>query len=157
EYACWTTDKLIRQSTFQGLREDRSPKEIVYDPAALPTSAAPPPDPPPADPPAALPTPRSEKLRDGSMLLHGVPLSHPRRVLYADTGLTKQAVAQYFVDIADWALPHLAKRPLTLIRETGARGQRAFYQKHVAAGTPKEIKGFPIETSEGRQLSPVIE
>ncbi|HTW52798.1 MAG TPA: DNA ligase D [Stellaceae bacterium] len=156
EYAVWTTDGLVRQSAFQGLREDKPVKEIVYDPEALPTTSRPPADPPSADPPHAAP-PRHEKLRDGSIMFKGVRLSHPDRVLYADTELTKQQVAQYWVDIADWALPHLARRPLTLIRETGAKGQRAFYQKHVGAGTPEQIKGFPIETSEGRQLFPVIE
>jgi bifunctional non-homologous end joining protein LigD len=139
EYAVWTTDKLIRQSAFQGLRDDKPPKEIVYDPEALPTTAL-----SPADPPPPLPPQQSEKLRDGSIVFHGVRLSHPDRVLYADTGLTKQTVAQYYVDVAGWALPHLARRPLTIIRSTGAKGQRAFYQKHVGAGMPDEIKGVII-------------
>jgi bifunctional non-homologous end joining protein LigD len=150
EYAVWTTDKLIRQSTFQGLRADKPPQEIVYDPEALPTMAT-----PPADPlPVASPPP-SEKLRDGSIMFHGVRLSHADRTLYADTGLTKQAVAQYYLDVADWALPHLAHRPLTIIRSTGAKGQRAFYQKHVGAGMPDEIKGFKIAGEE--EPFPVIE
>jgi bifunctional non-homologous end joining protein LigD len=148
EYACWTTDRLIRQSTFQGLREDKPLKEIVYDPEKLPAAATPPADPPPAAKPA-------EKLRDGSIIFNGVRLSHPDRVLYADTGLTKQQVAQYWVDIADWALPHLAYRPLTIIRETGAKGQRAFYQKHVGVGMPSEIKGRKI-AGESERL-PIIE
>ena len=151
EYAVWTTDKLIRQSAFHGLRDDKPPKEIVYDPEALPTTAL-----SPADPPPALPRPQqSEKLRDGSIVFHGVRLSHPDRVLYADTGLTKQTVAQYYVDVADWALPHLARRPLTIIRSTGAKGQRAFYQKHVGAGMPEEIKGV-ILAGESEPF-PVIE
>jgi bifunctional non-homologous end joining protein LigD len=137
EYAVWTTDKLIRQSTFQGLREDKKLKEIVYDPDKLPAAATASADPPPT----AKPT---EKLRDGSVMFNGVRLSHPDRVLYADTGLTKRQVAQYWVDIAEWALPHLAYRPLTIIRETGGKGQRAFYQKHVGAGMPSEIKGLKI-------------
>jgi bifunctional non-homologous end joining protein LigD len=148
EYAVWTTDKLIRQSTFQGVRDDKPPKEIVYDPEKLPTMAVPPADPPPAAKPA-------EKLRDGSIVFNGVRLSHPDRALYADTGLTKQQVAQYYVDVAAWALPHLAYRPLTIIRQTGARGQRAFYQKHVGAGMPSEIKGFKIAGEE--EPFPIIE
>ena len=150
EYAVWTSDRLIRQSTFQGLREDKPPWEIVYDPEALPTTASPPADPAPATPPQ-----QSEKLRDGSVIFHGVRLSHPDRALYADTGLTKRAVAQYYLDVADWALPHLAHRPLTIIRSTGGKGQRAFYQKHVGAGMPDEIKGFKIAGEE--EPFPVIE
>jgi bifunctional non-homologous end joining protein LigD len=148
EYAAWTADALIRQSTFQGLREDKPLKEIVYDPEKLPATAAPAADPPPAAKPA-------EKLRDGSIVFNGVRLSHPDRALYADTELTKQQVAQYWVDVADWALPHLARRPLTIIRQTGAKGQRAFYQKHVGAGMPREIKGVKIAGES--ELFPVIE
>ena len=150
EYAVWTTDRLIRQSAFQGLREDKPPREIVYDPDALPTSAA-----PPADPSPAASTVQSEKLRDGSIVFHGVRLSHPDRALYADTGLSKAAVAQYYVDVADWALPHLARRPLTIIRSTGGKGQRAFYQKHVVAGMPDEIKGFKVAGED--EPFPIIE
>ncbi|MGA8401211.1 MAG: DNA ligase D, partial [Stellaceae bacterium] len=152
EYAVWTTDKLIRQSTFQGLREDKPPQEIVYNSEALPTMATPPADPSPAAPPQ-----HNEKLRDGSIVFHGVRLSHPDRALYADTGLTKQSVAQYYIDVADWALPHLAHRPLTIIRSTGAKGQRPFYQKHVGAGMPDEIKSVTITGSDGSEPFPVIE
>lgn len=144
EYAVWTSDRLIRQSTFQGIREDKAPREVVLDPANQPAPAAPPsPDPPPA------------RLRDGSIEFHGVRLSHPDRVLYADTGLSKLAAAEYWVAVAPWALPHLAHRPLTLIRQTGQKGQRAFYQKHVAPGTPAEIKGVRIPGED--EPFPVVE
>ncbi|HWB52104.1 MAG TPA: DNA ligase D [Stellaceae bacterium] len=166
EYACWTTDKLIRQSTFQGLREDKPPREIVYDPAAMPTAATPAadppaepplPDPPPPDrtPPDPGPQAPAGRLRDGSIIFHGVRLSHPDRPLYPDTELTKQRVAQYYVDVADWALPHLAGRPLTLIRSTSGKGQRAFYQKHVGTGMPEQIKGFTVAGED--EPFPVIE
>ncbi|HEU0215335.1 MAG TPA: DNA ligase D, partial [Stellaceae bacterium] len=153
EYACWTTDKLIRQSTFQGLREDKPLAEIVYDPEKLPIATAAAADPPPARfAPAAQPAAR---LRDGSIMFEGVRLSHPDRALYVDTGLTKQAVAQYYVDVAGWALPHLAYRPLTIIRSTSGKGQRAFYQKHVGAGMPKQIKGYTVAGED--EPFPIIE
>ena len=149
EYAVWTADALIRQSTFQGLRDDKSAREVVYDPvsrvAPPAMTAAPPAKPPPA------------RLRDGSIVFNGVRLSHPDRALYPDTGLTKLAVAEYYVAVAQRALPHLAHRPLTIIRSTGANGQRAFYQKHVGAGMPDEIKRFPIPGTEGDEPFPVIE
>ncbi len=153
EYACWTTDKLIRQSTFQGLREDKPPGEIVYDPEKLPTAAVATPDPPAAR--SAATAQPAERLRDGSIMFEGVRLSHPDRALYADTGLTKQAVAQYYVDVARWALPHLAYRPLTIIRSTSGKGQRAFYQKHVGAGMPEQIKGFTVAGED--EPFPIIE
>jgi bifunctional non-homologous end joining protein LigD len=150
EYAAWTADALIRQAAFQGLREDKAAREVVYDP----TSRSVPPVVVVADPPTNKP---AERLRDGSIVFNGVRLSHPDRALYADTGLTKLAVAEYYVAIAQWALPHLAHRPLTLIRSTGANGQRAFYQKHVGAGMPAEIKRFAIAGTDNDEPVPVIE
>jgi bifunctional non-homologous end joining protein LigD len=153
EYACWTTDKLIRQSTFQGLREDKPVGEIVYDPEKLPTAAIATPDAPPTRSAAAAQP--AARLRDGSIMFEGVRLSNPDRALYADTGLSKQAVAQYYVDVARWALPHLAYRPLTIIRSTSGKGQRAFYQKHVGAGMPEQIKGFTVAGED--EPFPIIE
>ena len=147
EYAVWTTDMLIRQSTFQGMREDKEPREVVLDPVAANVPKAP----GEASPRAAT----SEKLRDGSIIFNGVRLSHPDRALYTDTGLSKLAVAQYYVDVGAWALPHLANRPLTIIRSTGGNGQRAFYQKHVGAGMPAQIKGFMVAGED--EPFPIIE
>jgi bifunctional non-homologous end joining protein LigD len=154
EYAVWTTDKLIRQSTFQGLREDKAPREVVYDPESLPTTASPAANPSAMTRAVAAAQP-AERLRDGSIVFNGVRLSHPDRALYTDTGLSKQDVAQYYVDVARWALPHLAGRPLTIIRSTGGKGQRAFYQKHVGQGMPAEIKGFKVAGED--EPFPVIE
>jgi len=147
EYAVWTTDRLIRQSTFQGLREDKPAREVVIDPASQPAPALPAP---------AIERPAA-KLRDGSIVFNGVRLSHPDRMLYPETGLTKLAIAEYYLAVAKWALPQLAHRPLTLIRSTGAKGQHAFYQKHVGPGTPDEIKSFMITGSDGAEPFPVIE
>ncbi len=148
EYAAWTADALIRQSTFQGVRDDKPAREIVYDPATQAAAPVVPPNPPPA-------AQSAERLRDGSIVFNGVRLSHADRVLYADTGLTKLAVAQYYVTVAPWALPHLARRPLTIIRSTGGNAQRAFYQKHVGAGMPDEIKRFIL--ADEPEPFPVIE
>lgn len=146
EYAGWTADALIRQSTFQGLREDKSAREVMYDPAALPVAAT-----APAEARAEAPV---ERLRDGSIVFGGVRLSHPDRLLYPEAGLSKLAVAEYYAAIGDWALAHIAHRPLTLLRAT-AGNHRAFYQKHVGAGTPAEIR--PVMVAGETEPFPVIE
>ncbi len=89
-------------------------------------------------------------------MYQGVRLSHADRPLYPDAGLTKLAVAQYYAAVADWALPQIAFRPLTLLRSTGARNQRAFYQKHVGPGMPDEIKRFAIAAENGAEPFPLV-
>lgn len=56
------------------------------------------------------------------------PLSHPGRVLYPEDGVTKRELADYYVAVASRLLPHLAARPLSLVRATA--GTRPFFQRH---------------------------
>ena len=49
-------------------------------------------------------------------LVAGVAISHPARVIYQDLGATKLDVARYYDAVAEWMVPHLAGRPLTLLR-----------------------------------------
>jgi len=46
----------------------------------------------------------------------GVGISHPERVIYQDLGATKLDIARYYDEVAEWMVPHLAGRPLTLLR-----------------------------------------
>ena len=60
----------------------------------------------------------------------GVRLTHPERVLYPEQGITKRDLALYYAEIADWILPHLKDRPLTLVRCPESYDQECFYQRH---------------------------
>ena len=59
----------------------------------------------------------------------GVHLTHPDRVLYADQGITKRELALYYKAIANWILPHVENRPLTLLRCPEGYGKACFYQR----------------------------
>jgi bifunctional non-homologous end joining protein LigD len=70
-------------------------------------------------------------------LVAGVGISHPDRVVFPAARATKLDLARYYETIAPWVLPHLADRPLTLVRcpngvtAGGAkRGPDCFYMKH---------------------------
>jgi bifunctional non-homologous end joining protein LigD len=60
----------------------------------------------------------------------GVHLTHPDRVLYAQQGITKRELALYYKAIADWILPQVENRPLTLLRCPEGYGKECFYQRH---------------------------
>ncbi len=156
EFAGWTTDGILRQASFQGLREDKSPREVVHDAssgsaAAATNSAAKMPPPKPADPEIG------ERARDGSVMYEGVRLTHPDRTLYPEDGVTKLDLAQYYRAVADWALPHLAHRPLTLVRCPGGRGKPCFYQKHLGKGAPAAIGHVDVPEGGKTEAYPVID
>ena len=66
-------------------------------------------------------------------------LTHPDRVLWPDIGLTKQGLAEFYTDIADWILPHVVDRPLSLVRCPDGTGEKCFFQKHAWAGLDERL------------------
>ncbi|MGI4848472.1 MAG: DNA polymerase ligase N-terminal domain-containing protein, partial [Janthinobacterium lividum] len=85
--------------------------------------------------------------KHGQASVAGVVLTHAARVLYPEIGFTKFDLAQYYEDIADWVLPHLAKRPMTLVRCPGGDGASCFFQKHVNATTSAAIEHIAVPSS----------
>src|SRR5690349_24310004 len=83
-------------------------------------------------------------------MVAGVGISHPDRVVFPAVPATKLDLARYYSDIADWVLPHLADRPLTLVRcPEGARGDGprdagCFYMKHSKVWAPAPIRRVRI-------------
>ena len=155
EFAGWTADSILRHASFQGLREDKDPREVVYDrsagttlPAMTPATKR------PRETPLA-PEP-SEHARDGSLIFEGVRLTHPDRVLYPEDGITKLDLARYYASVRDWALPQLAGRPLTLVRSPGGQGKPGFYQKHLGKGAPAAIGHVDIADEGKTESHPVV-
>ena len=65
-------------------------------------------------------------------------------MLYPDIGLTKEGLARYYDQVAEWILPHLRGRPLTLVRCPEGY-QKCFYQKHVSGKVSPAIGRIEIE------------
>jgi len=80
----------------------------------------------------------------------GVSLSHPDRVVFPKPAATKLDLARYYETIADWILPHLVDRPLTLVRCPNGvsagptRGTDCFYFKHSKVWTWPAIRRVRI-------------
>jgi bifunctional non-homologous end joining protein LigD len=69
----------------------------------------------------------------------GVRLTSPEKVLYPEQGTTKRDLAEYYLAIADHILPHVARRPITLVRCPTGRQKKCFYQRHAGSGVPPEL------------------
>jgi len=135
-FSNWTADNLVRQASFKGLREDKPAKSVVREMAEA--------DPNPkakqapartaAAAKALAPTRKSAGAPAPSRNATGedlpIPLTHPDKVLDNESCVTKQQLAHYYFAVAPWMLPHIADRPLTLVRCTEGSGKPCFYQKH---------------------------
>lgn len=75
----------------------------------------------------------------------GVRLTHPDRVLYPAQGITKRALAEFYVAIADWILPHVVARPTSLVRCPEGIAEPCFYQKHTGHWAPEALRRVRIQ------------
>jgi bifunctional non-homologous end joining protein LigD len=76
-------------------------------------------------------------------------LTSPGRVLWPGQGVTKLALARYYEAVAPWILPHVARRPLTLVRCPRGSGAPCFYQKHPGDQVPDLVGRVEIEERKG--------
>lgn len=146
----WTGDGMIRHPSFQGLREDKNPEEIVREkPSGGETAEAGAPTASTADDDGGPATTTGAGAGTGPAEIAGVRLSNPDRVLWPEQGVTKADLASYYVDIADYILPHIARRPLTLVRCPSGRHTKCFYQKHANDGVPDHIPRVKVIEDDG--------
>src|SRR5690606_5331764 len=120
EFAEWTREGIVRQASSIALRSDKPAAEIVREHPHAPGAAA---------------EKQSEKAgsarkSSAKPLVAGVPISHPQRLIDPDSGTTKLQLAQFYADIAEWLLPYLRHRPVSLVRAPDGVGGEQFFQKH---------------------------
>ena len=131
EFTEWTLDGRLRHPSFQGLREDKSPRDVVRE---RPRSVE----------GEKLSSKRGPKT-GGEEEVAGVRLTHPDRVLYPPQGITKRDLAVLYASIADWILPHLKGRPLTLVRCPEGAEKACFYMKHSGVWAPPALRRVMIQ------------
>jgi len=141
-FSNWTRDNLARQAAFKGLREDKPAKEVVREQAEPPQRAT------ESTAKAASAMPTSKKSRApgkaGSSSKTDLPLTHPEKILDPESGMTKLMLANYLLAVAEHMLPHVADRPLSILRCPEGAGKPCFFQKHIGMGLPKGIGSVPV-------------
>jgi bifunctional non-homologous end joining protein LigD len=155
----WTSDGMLRHPTFKGLREDKPASEVVREkPAATPApkssgwrrakSAA---KAPRARAQPAKPA-RARASEAQSAEVAGIEITHPERVVYPELGVTKLELARYYESVAERILPHIAGRPLSVVRCPRGAGAPCFFQKHGHGHFPDAVKAVEVEEGSGKAL-----
>jgi bifunctional non-homologous end joining protein LigD len=162
-FATWTADDLVRQAAFLGLREDKPAKEVLREEATVaPTpkrhgaekkvashKAA-------AVKVAVKAAPAKAVVKAGAKMDVPVRLTHPEKVLDPESGLTKRQLAEYYWAVAEQMLPHIAGRPLSLVRCPEGAGKPCFFQKHVNAMLPPGIGSVDVPDKKTGVAEPYI-
>jgi bifunctional non-homologous end joining protein LigD len=81
--------------------------------------------------------------------LPSYPLTHPDKVLYPGQGITKRALLEYYALVAQRMLPHVAGRPLTLVRCPNGQAHPCFFQKHLGEGLPPGVRSVRLAEKRG--------
>lgn len=154
-YTAWSGAGRIRHAVFLGLREDKDAAEVIRDAAdpdaprrmvRLPrqtdgsrrarTIIVPAQQPSPPSGSRRVVTARSPASRTETVA--GIELTHPNKPLWP--GITKRDLGEYWVAVADHALPGLVKRPMAILRcPEGIEGEH-FFQKHSHGMFPSIIR-----------------
>ena len=131
----WTSEGVLRQPVFLGVREDKAPREVVRE---APTEGA-----DANSEPSATERPAAKGPAEPATVL-GVRITNPGKPLFPDSpAFTKLDLARYYEAVAPAMLPELLERPLTLLRCPVGHGRGCFYQRHPDVGLPAAVRRFP--------------
>ena len=162
EFRQWTHDRILRHSSYKGLREDKPAKEVRVE-ISIPTddddvqktskrSKSAKKGNKQDDPPHERPyevvreTKRAVEIEAQGRTLK---LTNREKVMYPQTGFTKGDLIDYYAAVAPVLLPHLAGRPLTLKRyPDGVEGEH-FYEKRCPPHRPDWVRTAAIASERG--------
>jgi bifunctional non-homologous end joining protein LigD len=119
EFGNWTTDGVLRHPSFKALREDKPAKSIVRE-----TVGGPPP----------------KAAAKSASTVAGVVITHPDRKVFPESNITKLDLARYYEAVAEWMLPEIANRPLSLLRCPEGIAGDCFFQKHFEHGVERILR-----------------
>jgi bifunctional non-homologous end joining protein LigD len=169
-FATWTADNLVRQASFKGLREDKPAGEVRREePTVAPKARgaksashhasgaiAAKTESGEGDSAKAAPVKTAKKSVKATLAKAPVRLTHPEKILDAETELTKQQLADYYWAIASHMLPHIEGRPVSLVRCPDGSEKPCFYQKHVNAMLPPGITAVDVPDKKTGKIEPYI-
>ena len=75
----------------------------------------------------------------------GLVISHPEKVLFPESGITKGELCAYYEAVAPLMLPHVRGRPVTMERFPSGIGKHGFIQKDVSKGFPSWLRRVEVE------------
>jgi bifunctional non-homologous end joining protein LigD len=142
EFSGWTTDGLVRQSAFKGLRDDVAPTDVgVEKPAPVEEVEVPKPPLPKSRPNAFVaPKPKS----GGIVRVMGIDISHPNKEMWPDAGdgkpVAKIELARYYETVGEFIVDHIKGRPCSIVRAPDGIHGEHFFQRHGLKGMDKSLK-----------------
>jgi DNA ligase D-like protein (predicted ligase)/DNA ligase D-like protein (predicted polymerase)/DNA ligase D-like protein (predicted 3'-phosphoesterase) len=86
-----------------------------------------------------------------------VKLTNPDKVLYPATGTTKAEVFDYYLNIAEVMIPHIAGRAVTRKRWPNGVDEPSFFEKQLASSAPDWLDRASITHRSGTTTYPIVD
>lgn len=127
------SEGLLRQAGFVRVRDDKTPEDLGVASTRK----------------SKKPAPEKNRQQRSARSAPGVTITHPERRMFAGAPYTKADVADYYRAVADYLLPELTGRPVSLLRcPQGARGE-CFFQKHHAGTLGDAVHSVRLKEKDG--------
>jgi len=148
EHGGYTDTGSLRQAAFKGLREDKPAPEVTQapqEPTKLRKTGKPDIPAPDLHMPGEPALPRGKQ----KLIVSGVTISNPDKILWpaADgrPAITKAELVRFYEMAAERILPHVADRPVSIIRTPeGITGEK-FFQRHAMPGSNPRLKLIDVK------------
>ncbi|RYY36033.1 MAG: DNA ligase D [Sphingobacteriaceae bacterium] len=117
-YTEWTEDGHLRHPVYKGLRIDKETEEVVEE------------------------TP-DKQLPDDMVITYGrkkVKISHTNKIFWKNESITKGELAKYYESMANWIIPYLKDKPISMKRQPNGIDDPGFFQKDNTANMPEWVK-----------------
>lgn len=137
-----TKDGIFRHPVFVAVREDKNPEEIGE--SASETNSSNTKSKKMKSKTPAKKTKVSEKDKEVTLNRHTLKLTNQDKIYFPKDGITKGDVIEYYQSVADYILPHLKNRPLSLNRFPNGIEEQSFYQKDASDNIPEWVKTTPV-------------
>ncbi|HCN84778.1 MAG TPA: DNA ligase D [Sphingobacteriaceae bacterium] len=155
-----TSDGVFRHPSFQGMRSDKKAKEVVREkPLHTDEVIEENPDEKPDLHQDAIRPPKEQERKtllnpkDETQVRkicgHDLKFTNLSKVYWPEDKVTKRDMFNYYYQVAEYILPYLKDRPMSLNRFPGGIHGQSFYQKDVKDKAPDWTKKFSYTTSDG--------
>ena len=166
KFAGWTDEHQLRQASFKGLRIDKEPweikREIVDDETQANDKAKEEQEPAKGtgrsmEPPSAgtvagrvasTGTSAVTTATAGSVIINGIRITSPDKMIFEEAEITKADVAMYYNKVSERMMPYVGHRILSIVRCPKGVAGSCFYKKHPGSDN-KGIVTMPVLTGSG--------
>ena len=125
----WTNEGQLRHPSFQGLREDKEAGEVIKERPLR----------------RKLASPVPSLAKQSTLVVLGVKITHPARVISEENKITKGDLAEYYAAVAPFMLAQIRRHPLSLLRCPAGIDSECFYQRNPGRGLGPDVHPFRFE------------